>query len=386
MSESDSINPYAPASQVATAPWNGNPLNADTDGIVFHGSLDVDQIRKTDHISLWMGLAIGIGFAGLLLFSGSVALFDAPARRSNAMVLIVAGLVTSGAVWGFIAGQTKRPLRKFRWMSGELSGVLWPDRIDIRWQVGEASLMIPRNNSPQDYVNRNGRLYVCRGVRCFIPASSVDPAMWRQLKTMHAVEGDPKRVPADPPLPPSEAERWEENLDQTRRDYRLHRHATASPAISRFVFSSGLIMGVIALNRPDTGVDPVVIVAGTACLVGGVFWLLRMVRKRPFGPPMPLMSGTLPMAKTPGYCRWIDEEHVLVGYADGWIRLPWDAFVVAKASSHGLHLSLDRKSTDTWFLERGQRTVGQWVGVIEFVRQRVPTKTFGAIRHHLAKD
>jgi hypothetical protein len=127
------LNPYAPTT-IETARTVSNANDFPESGIQFHGNLDVNEVRKVDRVSLTIGLAIGLAFAGMLAVGAVSALSGGriAGSRSAAVLMMAATAVTLLAVGGFAYSQADKPIRKFPWMSGPIRGVVHPWRIDVK--------------------------------------------------------------------------------------------------------------------------------------------------------------------------------------------------------------------------------------------------------------
>ncbi len=67
------LNPYAPTT-IETELTVPNANDFPESGIQFVGNLDVNEVRKVDRVSLAIGLAIGLAFAGMLAVGAVSAL------------------------------------------------------------------------------------------------------------------------------------------------------------------------------------------------------------------------------------------------------------------------------------------------------------------------
>lgn len=386
MTDPKSINPYAPVvleNEIPLDVAGAAAASLPQTGIPFAGVIDVRSIGKIDYFKLLMGLGLGFTLACVMFAGAAAAIFDPPASGGGAGILLVAGLFTFFSMWSFAGGQTRKPLGRFPWMSGEIAGVLWRDRIDIQWSAGNASLMIPKSTSIHEFTNRRGRLFLCRGVGCYVPSDSVDTGAWRQIMA-HAVKGQLKQTPGPPPPPTAGANVWNSDPRRMCEDYERHRFVTAAPVLSRFVclFSCATL---VAIYLTSPGKIALGIEAGlmTLALASGTIWLAREGLRRHWPIRDFRFRSLIRSASTspPGFQRWIDDRQVMVGYSDGWIRLPWRAFAVAVLSRHGIELRLDTAGADVWFLERGGRDDDEWFDMLDRIRTRVPkTRIYGSIR------
>ena len=380
MTEPAPINPYAPTSIEGIGALPSESVGSEREGVMFSGQLDVNEIRRTDHVAQGFGLVIGSGVTGVLAVAGYSATFMKPGSPMASLIFWSGALVTGLATWAFVVGQTTRPLRGFPWMSGSVTGQVLANRIDIAWDVGRASVLLPSLISTSEYINHQGRMFVCRGLCCFVPRHAVHDEAWRQLEESQTRRdrSDNKTI-EDPPDPPADALTFDVMepagfATDYERHRRLRREASFVPVMIVFFL---FLMLLAPINCTLLVLAPCL-----AILI--VAWLLRQtadMRGAVRRPPRvrPERSSVIRIA--PDYVRWLDDNGFLVGYADGWIQLPWNAIVMATVSEFGVDLAIGGSGPGPWFLERGRASLEDWTRVVHHVIRNAPqSRLFGRIR------
>jgi hypothetical protein len=369
--QSPKWNPYAPSSfdvDESEVPGDSFPEA----GIDFAGTLDLRSVRKTKHASLACGTIVALSFSGLLL----VAALIVPAFSSA--VLVIAALLTALTLFAFMHGQTQRPLLKFDWMQGPVDGTLRLDRLDIRWNDGESagSLGFPANSNDLDFVNRHGRLFVLRGMPCFIPHHALPPGLLRHVKLFRPQPARSAKLQLrQPPGPTDEtAIVWPASMPSFSGDLARHAFLCADPGFSRTVCLLGIAI-VALLWLVDSLRPPMAIVTtSTVVAMAGLCWVLREGMRRDWWSTnierLPAIRWSKPGESPPDYARWIDQHRLLIGFCDAWICVPWSAVNRARISPHAIEFSFTPLGLDAWYLERGDHSEQQWRSVIEFVQLR----------------
>lgn len=382
--ESFNINPYAPSSTLDyDAPSTGEfPEN----GIQFSGVIDLPAVKHTRRGSLVVGLTLGLAFIGLLL--------TAAVGMGGGGAFVVTGLgagLTGLALWGFIGGQTDRPLLKFDWMQGVTQGTLHRHRLDVSWDDGQsrASLLFPATPTDMDFANSRGRLFVARGLPCFIPRAATSPEDWGQVRRLHFRRDQSERgdLLPSPASGHDSAIRWPPADHIFAADRQKHEFVCRDPIWSRngFLFSAIILVLLILMHWSSPGSSNGGILVFTMLTIGSaIFWLSAEWRRRDWLQPKLTFHPARPSEAPPSYERWIDEGQVLVGYHDAWLCIPWSAVQKATISSFAIELSVTPLLLDHWFLERGRFTDQQWSDIIRHVRSRViKVDVWGAARRLL---
>jgi hypothetical protein len=377
------INPYAPA----TSEFDGQERVSHAfpvSGIHFVGVLDLRLARNTRKVSVTIGSIFAVSFIGVLM-SAAVTL----ASEAAIVILGFAAGLTALALWGFVHGQTDRPLIRFDWMQGPLEGRLGEKRLDIRWCDGEseASFAFPSWSSDLDFSNHYGRLFVIRNIPCFIPKRSVSAADWRHIQTMRPQE-EMHRDQVDflrPPVRPSRdaAWVWPPAEHSFSSDVEKHKLVCAAPRFSRLLFLSSIMMLALVVGtlQPLPNRWATLIALSIIAICSGLFWLAAELGRRGWLSPVGAVGRRRSSQPAPTYDRWIDLHRLLVGYHDAWICVPWAAVQKATVSPHAVQFSLTPLGLDAWFLERGAFTEQQWQAIIGQVRSRAPkVSMWGAVR------
>ncbi len=378
------INPYSPPTLELERPGQAADSFPEA-GIRFSGGLDLRGVRQTRRGSLAVGLILACSFMGMLIASAV-----AWANAAASVILLSAAALTALALWGFIHGQTERPLLKFDWMQGITEGTLTKNRLDIRWNDGEseASLLFPESDTDVDFVNRHGRLFVIRSLPCFVPSGSTSAELWQQIKAFRppaTLRPNSEKRLNEPPAPSQDSAIIWNSSESFHDDCAKHHYVCSNPVISRLVFIFAAIMLVplliISQQSPERGI-PVAGVLVMVALFAGLSWMVGELRRR-YGwhPNMLSVQVSDDVDPPPGFDRWIDSERLLVGYSDAWICVSWTAVQKVIISPHALQFSFTPLCLDRWFLERGTFTDEQWQSVINHIRPRALNVTIrGAVR------
>ncbi len=381
--QSSKLNPYAPStSEVHES--DQAPDAFPESGIEFAGTLDLRSVRKTQYAPLACGTLVAFSFSGLLLAAALIV-----PGFSSAMVLVIGALLTALTLFAFMRGQTQRPLLKFDWMQGPVDGKLSSERLDIRWNDGESagSFGFPAPGTDLDFVYRYGRLFVIRGLPCFIPYHAMAPGLLQHFKRFRPQPTSLQNRQLGQPLDPADetAICWPASWESFGGDLVRHNFLCAEPTFSRTLFFLGAAIVALLLLVDSLWNTLAIIMTSTVVAAVALCWAMREGMRRDWWSTnieaVPSIRWSKSAEPAPGYARWIDQHRLLIGFHDAWICLPWSAVHHTKISPHAIEFSFTPLGLDAWYLERGDHSEQQWREVIKLVQlHAIDVTVWGAAR------